>query len=546
MQQKRFTVNSYMKNHISYIFIWIIITVALGFFAPLKAFNLQWIIDSKNINIALFYLFLGVIVILTSHVLEFWSRKTFTDIACQSIDFIRGKMMEKILQRSMENYYKQEDSSYISLLTTDMRTLYDDYFTAIFNIVFWAAILVCALGMYLYINTFLLIVIACVSIPPLILPKFLQARLKVVREGFSQEMAHYTQQIKELLGGFETIRTFGREVQYDRIHSTASLENAESEKKLQQNMNLSMVATSLLSNGTFIVVLFSGMLLVFSGKITMGYMVTASSLANFVISPCQIIAQNYARLKATKGIRFRIEEVMNLDVSEKKTVVMHMENINKISCKNVQFTYPESEKAVLKNLNLLINQNEKIAIVGRSGCGKSTLAKLLYQYYADYQGEIQINGNELKQIERNVLYEQIGYISQKTFLFNDTIRNNICLYQDFTDAQMGEAIRMAGLEEYISSLPNGLDTKINENGKNLSGGQMQRIGIARMAIRKYSVIIADEITANLDVKTSEEVMENLLSLDVMIIAITHDTQSDFMGKFDAIYRMEDGKVVLQM
>ena len=125
-------------------------------------------------------------------------------------------------------------------------------------------------------------------------------------------------------------------------------------------------------------------------------------------------------------------------------------------------------------------------------------------------------------------------------MFHDTIRNNICLYEEFPEEQLKKAIQLAGLTEFVDSLDQGLDTVISENGKNVSGGQIQRIGIARLIIRNYDVIIADEITANLDENTTEAIMNNLLSLQCMLIVITHDTRSEFMNQFDSIYEIQDG------
>ena len=165
-----------------------------------------------------------------------------------------------------------------------------------------------------------------------------------------------------------------------------------------------------------------------------------------------------------------------------------------------------------------------------SGCGKSTLAKLLCRYYEMYGGSIRVGGAELSGIARGALLRHVGYISQKTFLFDDTIRHNISLYEPFTQEQMDEAVRLSGL-----------DTRITENGRNLSGGQAQRIGIARAAIRRYRVILADEITASLDEATSQQVMDTLLNMDATVIVITHDTQGEFMKRFDSVYRIEEGK-----
>lgn len=524
--------------------LWLLLSAGIGFFAPLKSFILQWIIDSKTVEHALMCLLTGVAITVASHGFELSCRSAFTKLACGAMDGIRRRVMKGVLARSMEQAQREEDAAYLSALTTDMRTLYDECFTPLFNIVFWGAILLCAIGMYLFVSPALLLIVAVMSVPPLILPRLLNRRLARARGAFSGEMARYTQRVKETLAGFETIRLFGREACYEAAHEEASARNAASERRVQQSVNETIVASSLLANGTFIVILFFGMLQVFSGKISMGYMVTASQLANFIIQPCQYISQNVERLRSTKGIRMRIEALMEEKTAPEDSGTCLPEDGGMI-CEGVTFAYPDTERRVLDGLTLAIGDREKTALVGMSGCGKSTLAKLLCRYYETYGGSIRVGGAELCGIAREALLQHVGYISQRTFLFDDTIRHNISLYEPFTQEQMDEAVRLSGLEEYIASLPEGLDTRITENGRNLSGGQAQRIGIARAAIRGYRVILADEITASLDEATSRQVMDNLLNMDATVIAITHDTQGEFMKRFDSIYRIEDGRAKRQ-
>lgn len=131
---------------------------------------------------------------------------------------------------------------------------------------------------------------------------------------------------------------------------------------------------------------------------------------------------------------------------------------------------------------------------------------------------------------------------QSTFLFADSIRNNICLYEPFSEEAVNEAVRLAGLQSFVATAPEGVDTILEENGRNLSGGQRQRIGIARMIIRKHALVIADEVTASLDAETTQQVMEDLLSLPCAMIVITHDTSGDFMRRFDKVYQIEAGRM----
>lgn len=523
--------------------LWLLLSAGIGFFAPLKSFILQWIIDSKTVEHALMCLLAGVAITAASHGFELSCRSAFTKLACGAMDSIRRRVMKGVLARPMEQAQREEDAAYLSALTTDMRTLYDECFTPVFNIVFWGAILLCAIGMYLFVSPALLLIVAVMSVPPLVLPRLLNRRLARARGAFSGEMARYTQRVKETLAGYETIRLFGCEAHYAAAHEEASAQNAAGEQRVQQSVNETIVASSLLANGTFIVILFFGMLQVFSGRISMGYMVTASQLANFIIQPCQYISQNVARLRSTKGIRARIEALMEEKTAQEEGTCLPEDG--SVVCEGVTFSYPDVDRRVLDGLTLAVGDREKTALVGMSGCGKSTLAKLLCRYDATYGGSIRVGGAELGGIAREALLRHVGCISQRTFLFDDTIRHNISLYEAFTDGQMDEAVRLSGLAAYVASLPEGLDTRITENGRNLSGGQAQRIGIARAAIRGYRVILADEITASLDEATSRQVMENLLSMDATVIAITHDTQGEFMKRFDSVYRMEDGKAERQ-
>lgn len=540
---KRRRVYSGMIEKKSRAALWLLLSAGVGFFAPLKSFILQWIIDSDDAERALLCLLCGVLVTVTSHLLELGCRRAYTKLACGVMADIRCRVMNRALRRSMEKAQREEDAAYISALSSDMRTLYDEYFIPLFNVVFWSAILLCAIGMYLFVSPLLLLVVAVMSVPPLILPRLLNQRLAQAREEFSREMARYTQRVKETLAGYETIRLFGREACYGAAHDRAAQENARSEERVQQSVNTTIVASSFLSNGTFIVILFFGMMQVFAGHISIGYMVTASQLANFIIQPCQFISQNYARLRSTKGIRERIEAMINEEERAGCDRLEAKPEDGSAVCDGVGFVYPGAQARVLSDLSLHADDGEKIALVGESGCGKSTLAKLLCRYYEEYTGSIWIGGVQLREIGREELLSHVGYISQKTFLFDDTIRNNITLYEGFSDEQIAGAVKLAGLEPYVGSLEEGLDTRILGNGKNLSGGQAQRIGIARAAIRGYRIILADEITASLDEQTSRQVMTNLLDMDATVIAITHDTQNGFMRQFDSVYRIEAGKAL---
>ena len=540
VEMKHRTVNDYFKQQWPRLILFAAFTLGVSFFAPLKNFQLKWLIDSKSKQEALGYMGLVFAITFSSWFFERLSRRSFTRIACGAVEQVRQRILEQVLYRTVAQYNAEGDAAYLSLLTTDLRTLYDDYYMSLFSIVFWGGIMLCALAMYLYISPVMLLAILLVTIPPLVLPRRMNERLKATRDAFSLQMAGYTQQLKELLGGFEIIRSFLREGAYAALHQKAARKARESELDYQQSLNAMVTNTSLISNLIFPVVMLVGLFLAFDGRLTMGTVSTAASMANFVITPCHQIAQCWAKVKSSQGIRQRLEAAMaEPQAAEQGEPIGPIESIQ---CETVRFAYPNTAEPVLKDASLTVDAAQKVALVGESGCGKSTLAKLLFQYYPDYSGDILFNGRQVRTLDRTALYRRVGYIAQTAYLFHDTIRNNICLHEDFPDEQLAHAIAAAGLTDWVASLPDGLDTVISENGKNLSGGQRQRIGIARLALRSYDLIIADEITASLDPDTSQQVMENLIAMPCMVVAITHDVAGSFMHQFDKVYRVEHGVV----
>lgn len=290
VEMKHRTVNDYFKQQWPRLILFAAFTLGVSFFAPLKNFQLKWLIDSKSKQEALGYMGLVFAITFSSWFFERLSRRSFTKIACGAVEQVRQRILEQVLHRTVAQYNAEGDAAYLSLLTTDLRTLYDDYYMSLFNIVFWGGIMLCALAMYLYISPVMLLAILLVTIPPLVLPRRMNERLKATRDAFSLQMADYTQQLKELLGGFEIIRSFLREDAYAALHQKAARKARESELDYQQSLNAMVTNTSLISNLIFPVVMLVGLFLAFDGRLTMGTVSTAASMANFVITPCHQIA----------------------------------------------------------------------------------------------------------------------------------------------------------------------------------------------------------------------------------------------------------------
>jgi ATP-binding cassette subfamily C protein len=181
-------------------------------------------------------------------------------------------------------------------------------------------------------------------------------------------------------------------------------------------------------------------------------------------------------------------------------------------------------------------KGEKYLVVGPSGGGKSTLLKLLRKYFNPTKGEILIDGKNLKDIKKASYFSNISNVEQQVFLFEDTLKNNITLYKDYSQEEIDLAIKRAGLSNFVEGLQNKLDTTIYDNGKNISGGERSRVAIARGLLAKSDIIFLDEAFASLDSKVAKEIEKTLLDLDdVTIVNVSHVIFEETKERYDKVF-----------
>lgn len=520
--------------------LFVTVTVSIAFVAPLKSFIIQWLIDAPTKKAAMNDLILGAIITVLSYVLELSSRNLWTKISAHSMKEIRDKVMSKYLKMEMEKYFDVGNSEAISVLINHVKTLQADYYTAIYNIALYGGMLLFAVGMLFFINPSMLLYVLIASIFPLMIPRLLDKKVLSGRKEHLNVLKEYTGKITDFLKGYETIRHFDVDQNYENEHHMLNARLASYDIKFQKKMNLSITTASFVGNILFYVLLLLGILLFYNHQLSIGYMVAATNLTNYVISPVKMISQMFSKVRSTASVREELSEVVH--ATEISTDGLHLGAVEHITWNNVSFRYPSSETDVLSNLSMNWGKNDKIAIFGESGSGKTTILKLLLKYFHHYRGEILINGTELRRISYRSLYRQVGVIAQNPHIFNDTIRNNICLYEHFSDEELSIALELSGVGDYVRDMPDGIDTQILENGKNISGGQAQRIAIARAIIRKKNIILVDEGTTGLDMNLSEEIMNTILSLNSLVVIISHDEHAGYHSKINKKYRIIDHEI----
>ena len=249
------------------------------------------------------------------------------------------------------------------------------------------------------------------------------------------------------------------------------------------------------------------------------------------------------KIFSVKGIFEKMDASLQNQENYLETIGMDAFN-ECIEFKDVSFAY--GDKVVLSNINLSLKRSEKYLIIGPSGGGKSTLLKLLRKYFNPTKGQILIDGKNLKDIKKRDYFNILANIEQEVFLFEDSLRNNICLYKEYGEDEIELAIERAGLSQFVKSLPEGLDTMIYDNGKNISGGERSRVAIARGLLAKSDIIFLDEAFASLDAQVAREIEETLLELeDITIVNVSHVLFEETKDRYDKVLVVKDKSVLGQ-
>lgn len=538
MKRRRLTHFLFRKRFLTVIFA--VSILVLSVFAPLKSYILQWLLEASSINGALKYLLLGICVTLVSHSSEYILRVTFGKMSASAVGEVRNAVAEGIVKMPLGEYVSSDSGDRLSLLTNDIRSMNDDYYTSIFDMLMWGGMGIVAIGMLAYIDPLIMAMAVAMGILPLTVPKLMGKVLGRYRKDYSSSNSAYISKVGELLRGFETISLSGAKGYFTSRQKEAAEEDSKALFALQKMMGTSAIATSLAAWFPNIMVLFVGVLLVFNGRISLGSLITANSLTSFVLGPMRLVSNAYVKYRSSAPIKAKLENAMNYCPSE--TGNGKIDKIEDITFSVQSFTYAGAERPAINDISFKLHKGEKIAVVGESGSGKSTVAKLLLKYYDGYSGEIDVDSCELRKLDTDSYFSRIAVIPQSPAIFTSSIKDNLCLGRGYSDPEIENALKVSGLDSFIKTLPEGINTVLTEGGHNLSGGQAQRVAIARAVLRGCDVMVIDEATSSLDVKITAAVMDSLLGLDCAELVITHDIFGDYMKRFDKIYYLKNGKI----
>lgn len=369
--------------------------------------------------------------------------------------------------------------------------------------------------------------------------------IKKINRKIMEMNSKVTSQFIETINGIETIKAFNQEE--NEKEKTDKLYR----KFLKRVFNGGVLSLSQQTVTMFVavvgelVILWIGAAYVIKGELTIGELITFNALLGYFIEPIKNLINLQPSIQTAVVAADRLGEILDIapEYSSEQGKANNKIEFEKILISNLDFRYGTRD-LVLKNINLEILCGEKIAFVGESGSGKTTLAKLFIRLYEQEKGSIKFDSCDIREFSINQIRNSVSYISQNTFLFSGTIKENLLFGNSNTnDNDLSRVCKMCELEEYINSLPLKYNTRIEENGKNLSGGQKQRLAIARALIKNPKILIMDEATSNLDYIT-EKTIENTInkfSANMTTIIIAHRLST--IKDCDKIFVFKDGQIV---
>lgn len=449
---------------------------------------------------------------------------------------------ERISAKGISAFSRENTGRYLSALTNDISSIEKQYLPYIPSMVEQIFGFMLAMGVMLYCSPMLTLVLIGACALPLVVSIAMSGKYAELEQQVSAENETYTGRIKDLLSGFSVIKSFKAESETRQLFSDSS--NAVEQRKERQKrfsgiVNAMSTAASLVAQlGTFVV----GAFMAVRGDITAGTVLLFVNLCNSVLSPIQSVPTYWAGIKASRAL---IRKLAGLTQENTGRSGLAIEPVleNAIAVDGLSFSYEEG-KPVLTDVSLTLERGKKYALVGSSGSGKSTLLNLLMGAYDSYDGAISIDGQELRQVDPDSLYDLMSLIGQSVFLFDSTIRENITMFRTFPDDQVDSAVERSGLAAVIAA--KGEDYRCGENGAGLSGGERQRVSIARALLRNTPVLMLDEATAALDNQTAFEVTDAILRLEGLTrIVVTHRLEEALLCRYDQIIVLRDGRVVEQ-
>lgn len=497
----------------------------------------------------------GLVLVIGLVLVLFLLKNFFNYLAMYFITFlrngvlkdIRNKMYAKIVDLPISYFSEKRKGDVIARITSDVLEIQHSFLSILELIVREPLTIVFTILIMFGISTKLtLFVFIFIPIAGMIISR-IGKTLKKKSDRVQKEQGEFLSIVEETLGGLRVIKAFNSESRFYKTFSNSTKRFFNFSNTLLNRQNLAS------PTGEFLGILVIGVLLWFGGKMVLiektldaSSFIAYMGLAYNILTPAKSISKASFGVKKGNSAAERVLQILETDnpIVESKDAIAKTTFDGGIEIKDVSFKY--EDEYVLKKFNLKVPKGQTVALVGQSGSGKSTIANLVTRFYDVNEGEIRIDGVDIRNLTKKSLRNLMGLVTQDSILFNDTVKNNIGLGKEgATEEEIIEAAKIANAHNFISELPLGYNTNIGDSGNKLSGGQKQRLSIARAVLKNPPIMILDEATSALDTESERLVQDALEKMmhNRTSIVIAHRLST--IQNADTIVVLQKGEIVEQ-
>lgn len=428
---------------------------------------------------------------------------------------------------------------YISAFTNDITIIEQRFFSNVIGVISQLISIVILGSTFFSMNRKLAVIMFLFGIIVMFVPPFFSKKLNNANLKYSKSLSKLTQKLKEYLHAFSTIKNYSIESIILKKFSVTNTEVEDAKFSYDCALSLADSIGSLLTWFTTILIIGAGLIMVSTGEIFLGTVIAAKEFSQELAAPLQKVVENVNSIKSVKSIIQRINDL----TSGESTVPLdshcsiQADSVDRLSVDYCNLTISIGDHKIVNDFSFSFRPGGKYLVIGRNGSGKSSLFKALKKQFKDYQGEIRINGIELRDISNSEISKIISYLNENVAIFTGSVENNITFGQTVSQEKYRHAIQDAHVE--IES-----QRTIGEDGYNISSGEQRRIEIARSLLASAPLMVFDEVVSTLDIETAYEIEKMALDFaEKTIIFVSHNFSGKLMKKYDEILVMKDGTLV---
>lgn len=487
------------------------------------------------------------LVSLTAFLFGIFQQWIVIGISQRVVKRIRNDLFHKLQTLTISFFDKRKTGDLMSSVTNDIDGMSNTLSTSFFSLIVALQSIIFSTVVMFYLNWQLALI--CLSVIPMVV-FITKGFAKYIRKGFKERqktLAEINGIIEENISGFNIVKAFTKEDELLEKFSRKNRQLRDSANKANIFSGFMGPIMNLMNNINFIVTVFAGALLSVHGMVSIGTIVSFLTYTKQFSRPLNQIAQLYTSIQAAIAGAERVFAIMNTEpeFDDDRDSISLKDVKGNVEFRNLCFNYVK-DVPVLKGIDISVKSGETVAIVGPTGAGKTTIINLLTRFYDFHRGSITIDGINIKSIQKRDLRKKLGIVLQDTFLFSDTVLENIRYGNlDVSDEEVISAAKLANAHQFIHRLPKGYHTEVSEDGGNLSQGQKQLIAIARAILSDPSILILDEATSSVDTRTEIHIQEGMLKLMEGRTSFVIAHRLSTIINADNILVMSDGKIVEQ-